>query len=164
MYKILRIENTVNNKNIPEIFLHAQITDDLGTYNLGYWLTKEEIELVNQDEEYVYTVIEAQLPIARQRELDRIANENKNTILKSELLGRLTDNEFNNIANYQIVINSQDITEEEKTARIMLMNKVMLKFNSYKELDLEHEDVANFSQAVIYCELITAERVAEIVE
>lgn len=84
-------------------------------------------------------------------------------ILKSELLSRLTEQELDNIANYQDTINSQSISEEEKIARLKLMNKIMLKFNSYQEVNLGHPDTTAFSQAVAYCELITAERVAEII-
>lgn len=84
-------------------------------------------------------------------------------ILKSELLSRLTEQELDNVANYQDAINSQSIAEEEKIQKLKLMNKVMLKFNSYQEVDLGHPDTAAFSQAVAYCGLITAERIKEII-
>jgi len=83
-------------------------------------------------------------------------------IKKSELLSRLTDDELGNIANYQAIISAQNITQNEKDLRISLMNKVMVKFNSYTELDLGHLDTTNFSQAIVGCGLITEERVQEI--
>lgn len=76
-------------------------------------------------------------------------------ILKSALLSRLTDEELNNIVNFEEII-----TDTEKKS---LMRKVMFKFNNYQEVDLGHPDTTNFANALVYCELMTAERVAEII-
>jgi hypothetical protein len=59
------------------------------------------------------------------------------------------------------IINFEDvITDMEKKK---LMRKVMFKFNNYQEVDLGHPDTANFANALVYCGLITAERVQEII-
>lgn len=76
-------------------------------------------------------------------------------ILKSALLSRLTDEELNNIANFEEII-----TDTEKKN---LMRKVMFKFNNYLEVDLGHPDTTNFANALVYCGLMTVERVAEII-
>lgn len=76
-------------------------------------------------------------------------------ILKSALLSRLTDEELNNIVNFEEII-----TDTEKKN---LMRKVMFKFNNYQEVDLGHPDTTNFANALVYCELMTVERVAEII-
>lgn len=76
-------------------------------------------------------------------------------ILKSALLSRLTDEELNNIANFEEII-----TDTEKKN---LMRKVMFKFNNYQEVDFGHPDTTNFANALVYCGLMTVERVAEII-
>lgn len=79
----------------------------------------------------------------------------KNIILKSELLSRLTEQELENIVNFEEII-----TDAEK---LKLMRKVMFKFNNYQEIDLGHPDTTNFANAIVYCGLITAERIKEII-
>lgn len=76
-------------------------------------------------------------------------------ILKSELLSRLTEEELDNIINFEDVI-----TDIEKKK---LMRKVMFKFNNYQEVDLSHPDTANFANALVYCGILTVERVNDII-
>lgn len=76
-------------------------------------------------------------------------------ILKSALLSRLTDEELNNIVNFEEIM-----TDTEKKN---LMRKVMFKFNNYQEVDLGHPDTTNFANALVYCGLMTVERVQEII-
>jgi hypothetical protein len=76
-------------------------------------------------------------------------------ILKSELLSRLTEDELDNIINFEDVI-----TDIEKKK---LMRKVMFKFNNYQEVDLGHPDTANFANALVYCGILTVERVNVII-
>ena len=77
-------------------------------------------------------------------------------ILKSTLLSRLTEQELDNIVNFEEII-----TDAEK---LKLMRKVMFKFNNYQEVDLGHPDTINFANALVYCGLITAERINEVLE
>ena len=77
-------------------------------------------------------------------------------ILKSTLLSRLTEQELGNIVNFEEII-----TDTEK---LKLMRKVMFKFNNYQEVDLGHPDTSNFANALVYCGLITAERINEVLE
>jgi len=51
-YEINRLEKTKDRNNNLEVFVDIHITDDLGTYPFGHWLTLKELEeyLVNESE------------------------------------------------------------------------------------------------------------------
>ena len=48
-YIINRLEKSANREGIEEIFINLQITDELGAYNFGKWLTQEQYDAIKFD-------------------------------------------------------------------------------------------------------------------
>ena len=48
-HTITRLEKNKNREGVDEIFIDLQITDDLGTYNFGKWLTQEQFDAIKFD-------------------------------------------------------------------------------------------------------------------
>jgi hypothetical protein len=73
--RINRIEETVNRKGEPEVFVEIFITDDLGIYPFAHWLTPDEYDMYTADKGCISTIMESYLTQARQLRLSSIAFE-----------------------------------------------------------------------------------------
>ena len=63
MYEIIRLIEDKNREGIDEVFIDVSITDDLGIYGFGHWLTPKQMVLYRDGQ--INNVIESLLPQAR---------------------------------------------------------------------------------------------------
>ena len=77
MYTINRFVEEKSSQGADEIFIDITITDDLGVYVFGHWLTDEEFTRYKEDENNLEDIIDNLLPLAKsqkEQEIFAIAN------------------------------------------------------------------------------------------
>lgn len=85
-----------------------------------------------------------------------------NILTKAEFLRKLTTDEKIRIVNYERYINNSTDNEEVKQYKKDLMSVLIWEFNNMIEVDLNHDLIKEFSNAITYCDLLSIERVQEI--
>ena len=65
MYTLKRLEENKSREGNDEVFFAIRIKDDLGEYNYGHWLNKEEMKLYEENKDNLTAIIEANLERAR---------------------------------------------------------------------------------------------------
>ena len=65
MYNIARIEKSKSREEKDEVFIAIEIEDELGKYNYGHWLNKEEIVSYSADVENITVIAESYLVKAK---------------------------------------------------------------------------------------------------
>ena len=53
MYEITRVEKGKNREGKDEVFIAMEVTDELGKYNYGHWLTPAELKSYLADEDNI---------------------------------------------------------------------------------------------------------------